>query len=118
MKIYLHVKGSKIDIFILHTVVPMVQVFADIAPKLGFEPSSVTRKKKLGRGNFGTVFAGEVKQDGKLIQVALKMPLYYETDESSTEEEKAEAQAARRRVEEVPHQIYTEAYTLVKDIDF
>ncbi len=90
------------------------QVFADIAPKLNFEPSSVTRKKKLGRGTFGTVYAGEIKHNGKVAQIALKMPLDNELDENATEEEKAEARAAKRKVEEVPQQIYTEAYRLVR----
>ncbi|XP_028415469.1 leucine-rich repeat serine/threonine-protein kinase 1-like isoform X2 [Dendronephthya gigantea] len=89
-------------------------VFADIAPKLSFEPSCVTRKKKLGQGTFGTVFAGEVKQDGKVMQVALKMPLDLETDENSTEEEKANAKAAQRKVEEVPQQMYTDAYRSIR----
>ena len=73
----------------------------------------MTRKKKLGRGTFGTVYAGEIKQDGKVAQVALKMPLSNEVDENSTESEIAEAQAAQRKAEEVPQQIYTEAYRLV-----
>ena len=88
-------------------------MFADIAPELNFEPSSVTRKKKLGRGSFGTVYAGEIKQDGKVAQVALKMPLDNEVDENATESEIAEAKAAKRKTEEVPQQVYTEAYRLV-----
>ena len=88
-------------------------MFADIAPELNFAPSSVTRKKLLGRGTFGTVYAGELKQDGKVAQVALKMPLNNEVDENASEEEKAGARAAKRQVEEVPQQIYTEAYRFV-----
>ena len=89
------------------------QVFADIAPELNFAPGSVTRKKKLGRGTFGTVYTGEIKKDGKVAQVALKMPLNNEIDENSTESEIAEAKAAKRKAEEVPQQVYTDAYRLV-----
>ena len=94
------------------------QVFADIAPELNFKPSSVIRKKKLGRGAFGTVYAGEIKQNGVAAQVALKMPLDNQVDENATKEEIAQANAAKLKTQEIPQQIYTEAYRLVCKINF
>ena len=90
-----------------------IQVFADIAPELNIEPSNISRKKFLGRGAFGTVFAGEMKQDDKVIPVALKMPLDNDVGENPTEEEIAAKNAAERKVQEVPRQIFTEAYRCV-----
>ena len=88
-------------------------MFADIAPALKIEPENLSRKKFLGRGSFGTVYAGEIKQDGKMMQVALKMPLDNEVGENPTEAEVAAAKAAKRKAEEVPRQIYTDAYRYV-----
>lgn len=56
------------------------------------------------------MYAGEIKKDGKIVQVALKMPLDNDVGENPTEEEIAAAKAAQRKVQEVPHQIFTEAY--------
>ena len=41
------------------------------------------------------------------------MPLDNEVDENATEEEAAEARAAKRRIEEVPRIIFTDAYRFV-----
>lgn len=71
-----------------------------------------TRKKFLGRGSFGTVYSGEVKQDGKALHVALKMPLDYDVGDNPSEAEMAAAKAAQRKVEEVPKLIFTDAYRL------
>ena len=73
-------------------------------------------KKKLGQGTFGTVYAGEIKQNDVVTQVALKMPLDNQVDENATEEEKAQANAAQRKAQEIPQQIYTDAYRLVRKI--
>ena len=85
---------------------------------MNFKPSSVIRKKKLGQGTFGTVYAGEIKQNGAAAQVALKMPLDNQVDENATKEEIAQANAAKLQAQEIPQQIYTEAYRLVCKIKF
>ena len=45
-----------------------------------------------------------------MAHVALKMPLDYDLGDNASEAEVAAAKAARRKAEEVPKQIYTEAY--------
>ena len=46
-------------------------------------------------------------------QIALKMPLDNQVDENATKEEIAQANAAKLKTQEIPQQIYTEAYRLV-----
>ena len=52
------------------------QMFEDIAPNLNIQASHITRGKFLGKGTFGSVFRGELRQiSGNSITIAMKMPL-------------------------------------------
>lgn len=86
-------------------------MFEDIAPNMNVQASDITRGKFLGKGTFGSVFRGELKQQsGKSITIAMKMPLNNEVDDDALPEELQMAEAARKRLDANPTMELNDAY--------
>jgi len=90
-------------------------MFEDIAPNMNVQASDITRGKFLGKGTFGSVFRGELRQaSGKSITVAMKMPLNNEVGEDACPEELQMAEAARKRLNANPTTELNDAYRTVR----
>lgn len=86
-------------------------MFEDIAPNMNVPASNITRGKFLGKGTFGSVFRGELRQtSGKSITIAMKMPLNNEVDDDALPEELQMAEAARKRLNLNPTMELNDAY--------
>ena len=86
-------------------------MFEDIAPNMNIQASDITRGKFLGKGTFGSVFRGELRQSsGKSITIAMKMPLNNEVDDDALPEELQMAEAARKRLDANPTMELNDAY--------
>ena len=87
------------------------QMFEDIAPNLNIQASHITRGKFLGKGTFGSVFRGELRQiSGNSITIAMKMPLNNEVGEDARPEDIQMAEAARKRLDANPTMELNDAY--------
>ena len=90
-------------------------MFEDIAPNLNIQASHITRGKFLGKGTFGSVFRGELRQiSGNSITIAMKMPLNNEVGEDARPEDIQMAEAARKRLDANPTMELNDAYRWVK----
>lgn len=90
-------------------------MFEDIAPNMSIQASDLTRGKFLGKGTFGSVFRGELRQEsGNSITIAMKMPLNNEVGDDAPAEEKQMAAAAMRALKENPTVTLNDAYRTVR----
>ena len=90
-------------------------MFEDIAPNLNIQASHITRGKFLGKGTFGSVFRGELRQiSGNSITIAMKMPLNNEVGEDARPEDIQMAEAARKRLDANPIMELNDAYRWVR----
>lgn len=86
-------------------------MFEDIAPNMNIQASDITRGKFLGKGTFGSVFRGELKQtSGDSLTIAMKMPLNNEVGDEARPEEVQMAAAAMRALKENPTMALNDAY--------
>ena len=86
-------------------------MFEDIAPNMNIQASDITRGKFLGKGTFGSVFRGELRQtSGDSITIAMKMPLNNEVGDEARPEEVQMAAAAMRALKENPTMTLNDAY--------
>lgn len=90
-------------------------MFEDIAPNMNVQASDITKGKFLGKGTFGSVFRGELRQEsGNSITIAMKMPLNNEVGDDAPAEEKQMAAAAMRALKENPTLTLNDAYRTVR----
>ena len=74
----------------------------------------MVRSRFLGKGTFGSVFRGEMREpSGESVVVAMKMPMNNEVDEDASREVKQAAEAAKRALKENPTMTLNDAYRFV-----
>ena len=94
-------------------------MFEDIAPNMNVQASDITKGKFLGKGTFGSVFRGELRQEsGNSITIAMKMPLNNEVGDDAPAEEKQMAAAAMRALKENPTVTLNDAYRWEDSVTF
>lgn len=94
-------------------------MFEDIAPNMNVQASDITKGKFLGKGTFGSVFRGELRQEsGNSITIAMKMPLNNEVGDDAPAEEKQMAAAAMRALKENPTLTLNDAYRWEDSVTF
>lgn len=94
-------------------------MFEDIAPNMNVQASDITKGKFLGKGTFGSVFRGELRQEsGNSITIAMKMPLNNEVGDDAPAEEKQMAAAAMRALKENPTVTLNDAYRSEDSLTF
>ena len=89
-------------------------MFEDIAPNMNIPAENLTKGRFLGKGTFGSVFCGELRQaSGAVKTIAMKMPLNNEVGSDARPEEKQMAEAAKRALKENPTMTLNDAYRCV-----
>ncbi|XP_048577768.1 leucine-rich repeat serine/threonine-protein kinase 1 isoform X2 [Nematostella vectensis] len=90
-------------------------MFEDIAPHLAIHSGNITRGRFLGKGTFGSVFRGELRDaSGESISIAMKMPLNNEIGDDAKPEERQAAEAAKRALRDNPTMALNDAYRTIR----
>ena len=78
---------------------------------MNIQASDLSRDKFLGKGTFGSVFRGKLRDaSGEHRVVAMKMPLNNEVDEQARPEERQAAEAAQRALRDSPTLTLNDAF--------